>query len=159
MSTKTANLGLTKPERSDNYSVDVMGKNMDIIDERITALEAGEFESITAKVGNFSKIILTGRLSYNGYYSTGTYGNIGATNTFHTVPIISSIIPLNGVVSLKTSTTASSCNLYIVSSEGITSHALTTTQTEYTVTNGLNIYVVMKPSGGTTLTIGCPVIE
>ena len=47
MSTTTANLGLIKPEKSDNYSVDVMAGNMDIIDARITALEAGEFESIT----------------------------------------------------------------------------------------------------------------
>ena len=39
MSTTTSNLGLIKPERSDNYSVDVMGNNMDIIDSRITACE------------------------------------------------------------------------------------------------------------------------
>ena len=35
MSTKTTNYGLTKPERSDNYNVDVMGNNMDIIDSKL----------------------------------------------------------------------------------------------------------------------------
>ena len=39
MAKTTANLGLIKPERSDNYSVDVMGTNMDIIDTRVTAIE------------------------------------------------------------------------------------------------------------------------
>ena len=48
MSKTTANLGLIKPERSDNYSVDVMSNNMDIIDTKITQLEAGEFETINA---------------------------------------------------------------------------------------------------------------
>ena len=43
MAKTTANLGLIKPERSDNYSVDVMSENMDKIDAKITALEAGEF--------------------------------------------------------------------------------------------------------------------
>lgn len=35
MSKTTANLGLIKPEKSDNYSCDVMGENMDIIDEKL----------------------------------------------------------------------------------------------------------------------------
>ena len=39
MATTTPNLGLIKPERSDNYSVDVMGENMDIIDEKVTSKE------------------------------------------------------------------------------------------------------------------------
>lgn len=46
MSTTTTNLGLIKPERSDNYSCDVMSENMDVIDgelqnhkTRITAVE------------------------------------------------------------------------------------------------------------------------
>lgn len=56
MSKTTTNYGLIKPERSDNYSVDVMSNNMDIIDtmtndheERITTLEAGEFKNVTAE--------------------------------------------------------------------------------------------------------------
>ena len=62
MTTTTPNLGLIKPERSDNYSVDVMSENMDIIDGKIAKLEAGEFETvncagtITADVGNFEKL-------------------------------------------------------------------------------------------------------
>lgn len=35
MAKTTANLGLVKPERSDNYSVDVMANNMDIIDTMV----------------------------------------------------------------------------------------------------------------------------
>ena len=68
MSTTTTNLGLIKPERSDNYSVDVMAGNMDVIDERITALEAGEFESITSDniIGN-----LNGKLILNKASGTG----------------------------------------------------------------------------------------
>ena len=65
MSTTTTNLGLIKPERSDNYSVDVMGENMDIIDERITALEKtipeeGVFsgDTVTAEVGKFDKLYI-----------------------------------------------------------------------------------------------------
>ncbi len=47
MAKTTANLGLIKPERSDNYSVDVMSENMDKIDSelqnhktKITAIES-----------------------------------------------------------------------------------------------------------------------
>ena len=40
MAKTTTNLGLIKPERSDNYSVDVMSGNMDIIDAKV-----GEFNS------------------------------------------------------------------------------------------------------------------
>ena len=35
MAKTTTNYGLIKPERSDNYSVDVMGNNMDIIDAMV----------------------------------------------------------------------------------------------------------------------------
>ena len=35
MSTTTSNLGLIKPEKSDNYNVDVMCENMDIIDGKL----------------------------------------------------------------------------------------------------------------------------
>ncbi len=77
MAKTTTNLGLIKPERSDNYSVDVMGNNMDIIDAKITALEAGEFESVT---GN--DVVVTGRLiiPYNADGLT-LYTGSGASGT------------------------------------------------------------------------------
>lgn len=49
MSTTTANLGLIKPERSDNYSVDVMSTNMDVIDAKIGTLE-GKVSTIESEV-------------------------------------------------------------------------------------------------------------
>lgn len=51
MSTTTSNLGLIKPERSDNYSVDVMGNNMDIIDAKV-----GGFDSRIAALEDFLKV-------------------------------------------------------------------------------------------------------
>ena len=59
MSTTTTNLGLIKPERSDNYSVDVISGNMDIIDTKIgtlegkvSALDTGDFGNVNG--GNIS---------------------------------------------------------------------------------------------------------
>ena len=53
MAISTTNLGLIKPERSDNYNVDVMAGNMDIIDERVGALEENiSFDSSGNIVGN-----------------------------------------------------------------------------------------------------------
>lgn len=45
MAKTTTNLGLIKPERSDNYSVDVMGENMDKIDAAMKNLNGN---SLTA---------------------------------------------------------------------------------------------------------------
>ena len=47
MATTTANYGLTKPERSDNYSVDVMSGNMDKIDSAIKT----ETDAVAQRVG------------------------------------------------------------------------------------------------------------
>ena len=97
MATTTSNLGLIKPERSDNYSVDVMSNNMDIIDTKIAVLEAGKFDTVEANniVGN---IDVSNSLLYVPYpevpslartlwqsvqYKSGTGGSqsISATNS------------------------------------------------------------------------------
>lgn len=101
MAKTTTNFGLTKPERSDNYSVDIMANNMDIIDakvapktetdaveERVTALEAGNFESINAgeicgkRVG-----VWTTTKPYEWSFAVGdatiyTYGHKGSQESF-----------------------------------------------------------------------------
>ena len=69
MSKTTTNLGLIKPERSDNYSVDVMSENMDIIDARVGTLEKNiSFDSNGNIVGNL-----------NGF-STGVFVNAKYTD-------------------------------------------------------------------------------
>ena len=159
MSTTTTNLGLTKPEKSDLYSCEVMANNMDIIDEKITALEAGEFESISADVGNFGKITTSQTLSYSGYYDVTISGhadaNTGVTAN-NIVPVFMSSTPISGKVSAKTTNTAA--NLVVVSTSGLTSTVLTTTQTEYTVTNAINIYISCRMSNrsSATITLGIP---
>lgn len=64
MAKTTSNLGLIKPERSDNYSVDVMVENMDIIDSKITALEAGEIETVHGNLHVTPAFVDTGIGSY-----------------------------------------------------------------------------------------------
>ena len=53
MATTTANYGLTKPERSDNYSVDVMSGNMDKIDSAIKT----ETDAVAAKVSALEPLL------------------------------------------------------------------------------------------------------
>ena len=76
MATTTSNLGLTKPERSDNYNVDVMGENMDIIDERITALET----TIPEKGAVEGFLFVKGTVGEAGEAGDETYGTIPAVS-------------------------------------------------------------------------------
>ena len=117
MATTTSNLGLIKPERSDNYSVGVMSNNMDIIDTKIAVLEAGKFDTIEANniVGN---IDVSNSLLYVPYpevpslarilwesiqYKNGvsTSQSISATN--------SKFVPTTGIF-CKTLTIEASCH-------------------------------------------------
>lgn len=133
----------------------------DAVEERVTTLEAGEFESVTADVGNFSSIVLSKTLSYSGYYTVKPgFGDTSSTsNSFATTPIISSSIPFNGVVSAKITVEVSNstANLYILSTSGLSTIALTSTQTEYSVNNGISVYIVSRSPVLQTLTIGIPV--
>lgn len=105
MAKTTANYGLIKPERSDNYNVDVMSGNMDIVDttingheERITTLEAGEFNKIKIpfstdmgllKVINISEIVQPFNFSVNAWKTINfTLPSFGIND-------LSTVIPTN----------------------------------------------------------------
>ena len=80
MAKTTANFGLIKPERSDNYSVDVMANNMDIIDAMIapkTETDAVEERVTALEAGNFTNITTTGDVTVNGDLKvTGSLGRL-----------------------------------------------------------------------------------
>lgn len=84
MSTTTTNYGLTKPERSDNYNVDVMGNNMDKIDAelkdhktRITAVESEVNGALSCtSVTTSGKITSTGLITGNGGFKGTLTGNV-----------------------------------------------------------------------------------
>ena len=60
MATNTTNYGLIKPEKSDNYSVDVMGNNMDKIDSAIkteTNVVAQRVGALESKVSNIENVV------------------------------------------------------------------------------------------------------
>lgn len=63
MAKTTTNYGLTKPEKSDNYSVDVMANNMDIIDAKLR-------NPTTASITNSGTITSTGKITANGGIGT-----------------------------------------------------------------------------------------
>ena len=50
MAKTTTNLGLIKPEKSDNYSVDVMAGNMDVIDEKLGRINIDEDGNIVGRI-------------------------------------------------------------------------------------------------------------
>ena len=77
MAKTTANYGLIKPERSDNYSVDVMSGNMDIIDgelkEHDNVVNGGAIKSSSiTNSGSITTDSVTGKSanfeSYNGEF-------------------------------------------------------------------------------------------
>ena len=91
MATSTSNYGLTKPERSDNYNVDVMGENMDIIDaelkEHDNVVNGGAVKS--SSITNSGTITSTGKITANGgiagklegfLFVKGTVGTSGDEN-------------------------------------------------------------------------------
>ena len=96
MAKTTTNFGLVKPERSDNYNVDVMSTNMDIIDamvapktetdafdSRIEALEAGKFENALCTICTESNVI--SGLYLNAIHTLATQNtssNVWVTNTY-----------------------------------------------------------------------------
>lgn len=174
MSTTTTNLGLIKPEKSDNYSVDVMGENMDIIDGKIAKLEAGEFETVNCAgtivadefvggVGNFTslelangidgKLIKMPTLSYEGYYTTAKNGG----SAVNYVTLFSTPFPISGVVSVRAIGMAASNPplLVFITTNGKVTHNLTSVQTEYTVSNAFLIYC-LDVYNGSEFSVGVP---
>lgn len=137
----------------------------DAFDSRIKALEAGEFESVTADVGNFGKITTSQTLSYSGYYDLVVDSPSGGTviDIVKYIPVFMTGIPISGKVSLKyNSQYPSTVSLKVVSpSSGLTTTPITKTQTEYTVSNAINIYISCVSRSGNdpvTITMGIPVL-
>ena len=132
----------------------------DAVEERVTTLEKGEFESITAEVGNFSKIRLNATLSYEGY-STITIGSVPSGNTISNYTLLASIIPVSGVVSVCCNSSSGfgySATMTVLTTEGAINRALSTTQTEYTVENALNIFIWTRHADTATITVGNPML-
>lgn len=90
MATTTANYGLTKPERSDNYSVDVMSGNMDKIDSAIKT----ETDAVAQRVGTLEGKVSAIENEVNGdlVCNSVTAGTIAPTKII--VPFNSSGIML-----------------------------------------------------------------
>ena len=175
MSTTTTNYGLIKPERSDNYNVDVMGNNMDKIDSamkaqdtRISTIESevnGDLVCNSVTANTLSGGFEMPTLSYNGTYTITFNG--GADEYYdhdcYTCPIMFSPFLINGKVSIKHNG-GGSATLVSVGPNGITSNGISTTQTEYTITDaysifvhGLIYYTSSAKNKAITLTIGKPV--
>ena len=74
MAKTTSNYGLVKPERSDNYNVDVMGDNMDKIDTKIKSIDnitnSGAIKSTS--ITNSGTITSTGLITGNGGFKGGS---------------------------------------------------------------------------------------
>ena len=77
MSTTTANLGLIKPEKSDNYSVDVMGNNMDIIDAMVTPKT--ETDAVAQRVTTIEEVVSNGNVTANVITANQFVGDISGT--------------------------------------------------------------------------------
>ena len=122
-------------------------------ESRITTLEA-----LPAYLNGTKSL----NLSYSGTYAITCAKGHWNTASFTTmIPIISSPIPLTGKVSLKKSDADSNTTLYCTGKNGSSTNALTTTQTEYTVTNAYTIFVYVKNNGSdsVTVTIGRPIVN
>ena len=96
MAKTTTNYGLTKPERSDNYNVDVMGTNMDIIDAELKEHDnvvnggAVKASSIT------STGLITGNEGFKGNLTGNVTGSATSLNKTVTVGVSSSTVNFEG---------------------------------------------------------------
>ena len=149
----------------------------DAVEERVTTLEAGEFETINAEtitadefvggVGNFSKLTIQNALtlSYNGYSTYKQPQYTSGNSSIDSITIISSVIPFSGVFSCKADVNTLynlSCWLLIVSESGSSTITLTNTQTEYNISNAYTINILYTCNWNTdylpTVTYGIPIL-
>ena len=149
----------------------------DAVEERVTTLEAGEFETINAEtitadefvggVGNFSKLTIQNALtlSYNGYSTYKQPQYTGGNSSIDSITIISSVIPFSGVFSCKADVNTLynlSCWLLIVSESGSSTITLTNTQTEYNISNAYTINILYTCNWNSdylpTVTYGIPIL-
>ena len=140
--------------KSLSNSIGTLETETDAFDSRIKALE----KTIPEEGVIDSEIIKMPTLSYNGYYTISSYQTYYGYGWNAT--IMMSPLPLNGIVSVKSSDTSKMNSvLNIITKNGLVTHTLTTTQTEYTVEDAYNIFVTMSRISGDincTLTIGIP---
>lgn len=152
MATTTSNLGLIKPERSDNYSVDVMSNNMDIIDTKIAVLEAGKFDTIEANniVGN---IDVTNSLLYVPYPEVPSLARIlwqsvqykDGVSTSHSISATNSkFVPTTGIL----------CKTITI--EGYSSDSIAFNSTLYGTKDGVET-VLKIVNGATRLSYNCSI--
>ena len=149
----------------------------DAVEERVTTLEAGEFETINAEtitadefvggVGNFSKLTIQNALtlSYNGYSTYKQPQYTSGNSSIDSITIISSVIPFSGVFSCKADVNTLynlSCWLLIVSESGSSTITLTNTQTEYNISNAYTINILYTCHWNAdylpTVTYGIPIL-
>ena len=143
-----------------NTRVGTLETETDAVEERVTTLETGNFEAVNVGTLKFDSIVMP-TLSYSGTFTIsvntpGSYTHLG-TYTIYCTPF-----PISGKVSVKYSGGSGTPTLNILTTDGMTTHNLTKTQTEYTVTNAYSIIckgvTEAGPYGGgeCTFTIGIP---
>ena len=170
MSTTTTNYGLTKPEKSDNYNVDVMGNNMDKIDSAIKAQDT-RIKAVENEVNG--ALSCTSVSATNVTATTGTFTNLSVSEVKFTpgtavsieqygyytptiiVPLYSSHIPASGTLKARgyTSSTTQTCYAYLYYVvNGVSNRvSLTNTLTTYTISKATCIYLHVENNGqGTT---------
>ena len=144
-----------------NTRVGTLETETDAIEERVTTLEAGNFETVNAGsviADNFVGGTISGQftpptLSYSGYTNYNTYNaNYGTM----TIPIYSHYTPISGVVSVKVDSHLNG-KLTIIGVNAVTIHTLTSTQTEYTVTDAYSVSISFYGTNHYSATIGNPV--
>ena len=172
MGTYTTNYNLFMPTIGEQGWGTLVNENFSIIDTTMKGFDDvlskmtwdGDNVTFPGSVTTSGGLVLSNSLalSYNGWYDT--YVHVSVSTSTEYVPIISSPFPLSGVVSIKTSSVNKiSVNLHVVTSTGLVTHTLSTTQTEYSISDAYNIYIYVNFNSsagntGTTLTIGIPKI-
>ena len=129
--------------------------DVEAYDGRFDTVEADEF---VGGVGNFSSLVMP-TLGYNNY-DTYSFLTMTSGTTNSTFTLFSSPFPISGTISLKTDTTRGA-QAVIIGKNGTTKYNITTTQTEYTVTDAYTITVeaiISISSQPHTITYGVPVL-
>lgn len=136
-------------------NIGTLETEINAVEERVTVLETGNFESVDIGTLKFDSIIMP-TLSYNGYANIEALGTSSGIHNM-SVTLFSSPFPISGVISLKTNTDKGA-KVDIITNSGTVTHTLTTTQTEYTVTNAYSIITQHNagPTSGKVITYGIP---
>lgn len=143
--------------------MDISPYDLQCTDVYADTVEATEF---VGGVGNFSSLTVSGGggipaslidlgvLSYNGY-STYTFTTAQYTSSNEaSFCLIASPIPFSGKVSLKTNTISGNTTiLRVIGKNGLSSIDLTSTQTEYTISDAYSIIIHATATAGGSSTV------